>query len=418
MNDLPTTDAKARAEGRVLDQARVKALAEKLRMTEDEVERRLETWGPFLTKAKALAEKLEMSEDEVVRRLEIRAQFLAKARALALNLGLLLGTVLLFGIIVEGTLRLSGYRFVLYPEDIEFGRPDPVLLKEAFLEDDDLFWVTRDYPEKLERLARERPPLILMGDSCTHLGHYDEALARRVETRYGQPLRYGNLGVAGWSSEQGKRQMLRDVLPLAPEVVTIYYGWNDHWIGFGIEDKTIAQLKRVFSSRWSDLRMVQLASQAAVAWGARSTAFPNRVSLPDFENNLRTMVESAKLAGITPMLITAASNHRPGQEPAHLGERWLRDVSELVPLHESYVQTVRKVADETHAALCDPHIRLSTNAPPDKLDTYFLEDGIHFTPEGDEILASILFKCLEREGLMDRLIDQKPPAEAPPSVHG
>lgn len=353
----------------------------------------------------ALAEKLDMSTDEVRRRLEARARFFSRTRALGINLALLFGTVLLFGGIVEGTLRLSGYRFVLYPEDIEFGRPDPVLLKKAFLEDDELFWVTRDYYEKLEWLERERPKLILMGDSCTHLGHYDEALARRVERHTERPLRYGNLGVAGWSSEQGKRQLLRDVIPLAPEVVTIYYGWNDHWIGFGIEDKTIARLKKVFSSRWSDLRMVQLASQAAVAWGARDTAYPNRVSLADYEENLRTMVREARLVGITPMLITAASNHRVGEEPTHLGERWLREVSDLVPLHESYIEAVRKVAAETGAPLCDPHIKLRNNAPPDKLDTYFLDDGIHFTPEGDEILGSILFQCFDREGLLEQLVD-------------
>jgi hypothetical protein len=42
------------------------------------------------------------------------------------------------------------------------------------------------------------------------------------------------LAVGGWASEQGLRQFRRDVLPLHPRVVmTIYYGWNDHWIAFG-----------------------------------------------------------------------------------------------------------------------------------------------------------------------------------------
>ena len=322
--------------------------------------------------------------------------------ALAQNLGLLVATVVGFGLILELTLRLSGFTFVLYPEDIEFGRPDPVLLEKAFLEDDDLFWVTRDYPDKLARLAEERPPWILLGDSCTHLGRYDEAVARWVAERRGVPPRFGNLGVAGWSSAQGRRQLERDVVPLAPEVVTIYYGWNDHWIGFGIEDKTIAQLKRVFSSRWSGLRSVQLVSKAVVAWGARDTAYPNRVSLEDFRDNHRQMVRTARAAGIEPVLITAATSHRQGEEPEHLTQRWLRELSDLVPLHQSYVEALRQVAAEEGAVLCDPAAELD-GLPREEQRRLFLDDGIHFTPEGDARLGEIIGRCLDDAGLLDRV---------------
>ncbi len=38
-------------------------------------------------------------------------------------------TVVVLAGIIELTLRLTGFSYVLYPEEIEFGRPDPVLLK-------------------------------------------------------------------------------------------------------------------------------------------------------------------------------------------------------------------------------------------------------------------------------------------------
>jgi len=319
------------------------------------------------------------------------------------NLALLSATVFLFLVIVEVTLRLSGFSFVLYPESIEFGRPDPVMLKKTFLEDDDLFWVTKGYPEKIERLLQERPPLVFLGDSCTQFGHYDQALAWLVKTRHGANLRYANLGVAGWTSYQGKLQLVRDVMGAGPRVVTIYYGWNDHWIGFGIEDKNVTRIKKVFSSRLSGFRLVQLFTKGLVAVGTRQTAYPNRVSLEDFKENFRVMVEKARRAGIRPVLLTAPTSIVEGEEPEYLGTRWLRDVQELVPLHRSYVAGVREAAAETGAPLCDLEA-LFAALPREELVASFLEDGHHLSHEGDLRLAGFLYDCLEGEGLLERLL--------------
>lgn len=326
-----------------------------------------------------------------------------RAPALGSSLLLLLGTVVVLLLVAEGTLRLSGFSFVLYPEDIEFGRPDPVMMKAGFLDDDDLFWVTRDYPEKLARLERERPPLLLLGDSCTHLGEWDERLGELADQRLGADLALGNLAVAGWSSYQGRRQLERDAAPLSPRVVTIFFGWNDHWIGFGLEDETVAEVKRIFSSRWSRLRLVQLVTKATVVWRARETGYPNRVSLEDFADNLRAMVETARQAGAVPVLLTAPSNHVVGQEPAELTERWLREAADLVPLHQSYVEAVRAVARETGAPLCDLARRFA-DLPRSERDRLFSSDGIHFTPAGDHYLAEQVFACFERDALWPRLL--------------
>lgn len=309
------------------------------------------------------------------------------------NLGLAGGAVVFLLLALELGLRLTGFAYVLYPEEIEFGKPDPVLLATGFLEDDDLFWVTKDYPEKLARLARERPEIVFMGDSCTQFGTYDRELARLVEAREGSELRYGNVAVAGWTSHQGLRQLERDVLPLAPRVVTIYYGWNDHWIGFGIEDRNVSRIKRIFSSRWSGLRLVQLATKAVVALGTRRTAYPNRVSLADFTANLRRMAELAAEAGIRPALITAPTSIREGEEPEYLSSRWLRELSELVPLHRSYAEAVRGVAADEGVLLCDLARRFA-ELPRGELEAAFMSDGIHFTDEGSRRAAAFLYDCL------------------------
>ena len=235
------------------------------------------------------------------------------------------------------------------------------------------------------------------GDSCTHLGHYDDALAARLHQR-GIDLRYANLAVAGWSSYQGRRQLERDVVPARPDIVSIYFGWNDHWIGFGIEDKNVARVKRVFSSRWSGLRLVQLVSKAVVAWGARETAYPNRVSEEDFAANLESMIDTSRAAGIHPVLITAGTSHRRGEEPKHLTRRWLRELDDLVPLHQRYVDVVRRVASEREATLCDAAAEFES-MPRERLDRLFMQDGIHLTEAGDAFLAGLLERCVMEAGL-------------------
>ncbi len=318
-------------------------------------------------------------------------------RSLLVNLGVLAVTLLLFLAVVELGLRISGFSYVLYPEEIEFGAPDPVTLQSGFVEDGELFWVTPDYEEKLARLAGQDLDLVFMGDSCTQFGVYDEALARLVRERRGVDLVYGNLGVAGWTSYQGRRQLERDVVRLRPAVVTIYYGWNDHWIGFGLEDKNVARIKRVFSSRWSGLRLVQLMTQATVALESRDTAFPERVSLADFSANLRAMVETARAAGIEPVLLTAPTSIRRGAEPEYLTARWLRELDDLVPLHGAYAAVVREVASAEGAALCDLERRFAA-WPRKELEAAFMADGIHLTEEGSRRLGEMLYGCLEEGG--------------------
>lgn len=321
------------------------------------------------------------------------------------NGALLVTTLLVLVAVIEVTLRASGFSYVLYPEDIEFGRPDPVMLKAGFLEDNDLFWVKKSYFEELQQLTESQPSLLFLGDSCTHLGHYDEALAELAEEHLGQRLKadvdYGNLAVAGWSSYQGRRQVERDVEALGADVATIYFGWNDHWIGFGIEDKNVARVKKVFGSKLNQSRFVQLITKAMVAYGSRSTDYPNRVSIDDFRANLTTMVEELRRQGTVPVLLTAPSGHVRGQEPKALEERWLLDLEDLIPLHQSYVQAVRDVAERLDAPLCDLELEMSQR--PDRAGLW-QRDGIHLTAEGDRVAAAVIFDCLQREQLWPLIV--------------
>ena len=328
----------------------------------------------------------------------------SRRRELLARIALVAGSLVFFVCVLEVGLRFSGFSYRLVPEDIEFGQPDPMMLRIGFDEDDDVFWLPRGFRDRLAGLAEDPPRLVLLGDSVTHLGRYDSELVGLVEARRGARLDVANLGVVGWSSYQGRQLLRRDVVPLRPEVVTIFFGWNDHWTGFGVDDATVGRIRRVLASRWSRLRTVQLLTKATVVYFARRQRLPERVSREDFAANLREMAGEARAAGIDPMFLTAPSFHRPGQEPAGLAERWLRDVSDLIPIHQAYVEIVRAVAEEQRVPLCDLAAELAHLAEEEQAAA-FMDDGIHLRPPGDRVVAELLYTCLARMGWLDRLAD-------------
>lgn len=330
------------------------------------------------------------------------------ARAAASNLknGLLLASVslLITLLAIEIGLRMWGFSYRLYPEKIEFGWPNPSVMKDIYTPDDKLLWVPRGYQDTLAEIRTSHPKVIFMGDSCTEFGTYDKFFAEKAVARgLSSALPAAKVGTGGWTSYQGKQQLERDIAPLHPLVVTIYYGWNDHWIGFGIQDKEIGKLRSPLFTLLEHSRFIQLLVKAVISLGQdKKEAPPLRVSEADFRDNLRSMIATAKANGITPVLLTAPSSHQKGKEPAYLRQRHLKNLSELIPLHQRYVSIVREVAAETGAPLCDLAADFASLPPEEVSRRYFSTDGIHLTKDaggGYDHLAEFLLTCFEKHKL-------------------
>ncbi len=314
----------------------------------------------------------------------------------------LISTLLSLGL-VEVALRVIGFSYHLYPDRIEFGAPDPVAMSRDYFPDRELFWVTGDYPQKLARLRTAAPAVVFMGDSCTQFGDYPRRTMHWIEANTGSAVPFESLGTAGWSTYQGLRQFQRDVVPLRPRLVTVFYGWNDHWYGFGIEDKDVARIRSRLFTVLDSLRIIQLATKAVIARSGREhPARPLRVSLPDFRSNLRQMAVLAHKNGIPLVFLTAPSSHEQGHEPTLLKLRWIDNLADLIPLHQSYVDAVRQIASEENVFLCDL-ARDFQNLSQEERNRCFLDDGIHFTAEGNHQVAKFLFECLSQNGLVERL---------------
>lgn len=294
----------------------------------------------------------------------------------------------------EGTLRIAHFHFDLVPS-LQFGWPDAVALREAYTSDPDLVWVTRDYRERLRQARRTHPAIVFMGDSCTEFGTYP-ARVLTMQRAAGSSLATGVvLGVGGWTTEEGLEQLRRDVIPLHPNVVTLYFGWNDHWVAMGLTDPEVVRAGRL--RRLAQVsRVMQLWLRLKTNMAARRVPQPNRVPLARYEANVRSLVAEARRAGITPIVITAPSNHVQGHEPPYLARRHVRALAEVVPLHTRYVEATRAVARETGAVLCDA--AAAFDALPASRDRYFQKDGIHLTEAGDEAMAGVLAGCLSQVG--------------------
>ena len=312
----------------------------------------------------------------------------SRARALAAA-GVIAAGVLLGLAVTEIGLRLAGFEYRPFPI-VQFGWPDPKAISEGYESDPELLWVTRDYHQVLQAGHRERPAVVFMGDSCTQFGTYPSKTLAVLAVQRPQLSHGVKVGVGGWTVVQGNWQLARDVLPMHPRVVTIYYGWNDHWIALGPTDP---QLERV--RPWLQLaehfRLAQAGLKVWVGGSNRRGDKPPRVSPERYLSNLETIAHEARDAGIVPILVTAPSNHVPGREPEYLQIRHVNRLSDVVPLHAQYVDLTRQAAKEGHAVLCDAFAALK--APPDTA-TLFRNDGIHFTDAGDAVLGQVVGQCL------------------------
>ena len=306
---------------------------------------------------------------------------------------------------IEIGLRIFGSDFIVTPPRIARAS-DPIQFEASLLVDQDLLWVPHRYANILATAADQHPSIAFMGDSCTYNGRYADELRWLVAARNPSPLSFVNLGVPGWSSWSGLQQLQRDVLPMRPKAITIYFGWNDHWEHFGLEDKDAARFLR--EPPW--LRLVQLGERAVFGLRAALGSSVHRVPLADFRANLRQMVRIARDNDIIPILLTAPTSHRRGREPAYLARLgFLRDLDDLVPLHRRYVQAVQDVAAEEDAPLVDLY-RSFNQMPRQELERLFKRDGIHLTPEGYRRIAALIDRHLLQTGLYARILPGNPPA--------
>jgi lysophospholipase L1-like esterase len=321
-----------------------------------------------------------------------------------------LPTLLLFGALELG-LRLAGFQYSPTPlevrrftddpqgtvdREIRFWNRDGV---ERFVKDAHQLWVPKRSP--LERHRLEPEPGVLriatLGDSCT--AHcvstresFPELVERFLNARGGRRVEVLNAGVASYSSFQGLQRLKYAVLPYRPEILTVFFGWNDHWIT-GTPDSEVRLRSEWETSLVNVLdhsRIYQAGSWAlAKLRGTAGEGAPEkgrgivpRVGLDEYEANLREIVDVARDSGMRVLFITAPQEIRDWHNPDLLP----LSTERVVEIHARYNDVVRKVARETRAGLVDL-AALVEDQPPRSV---IARDGIHFGPAGCRFVARVV----------------------------
>ena len=211
------------------------------------------------------------------------------------------------------------------------------------------------------------------------------------------PLSSGvRLGVGGWTSAQGLAQLRRDVIPLHPKVITVYFGWNDHWRAMGLDGpgnragRTGCGCSRGTCGSRSSGCASRRASPRAIA---RAESRPGA----GLRGEPERAVQRSRARPGSDGLVTAPANH----VPVTSRRTWRsarpiprRRVAAAHPGHRRRRARPRGVA----APACADAAAAFT-ALPGPHDRYFHADGIHLTEAGDVEMARVLSGCLAQAAL-------------------
>lgn len=256
---------------------------------------------------------------------------------------------------------------------------------------------------ELPRRRSGRLRIACLGDSCTQLGTpaYPSVLGERLGRRWDCEVEVLNAGVVGYSTFQGLVRLEEEVLRYDPDVVTLYFGWNDHWSLDRLRDPELARAMRepwfgwVDSVGWS--RVVQavlwvhVELREALAGDAARTPpeeYVLRVDLASYRKNLRRLISACRAHGAVPILITAPTSIEPGTTPDHYTTRMDGEAGRLfgslAEMHEAYVEATRATAEETGTAVVDAYTAFGDG------EGLMKRDQIHLTAEGIERMAELL----------------------------
>jgi lysophospholipase L1-like esterase len=238
-------------------------------------------------------------------------------------------------------------------------------------------------------VRRERSPrtlrILYLGDSCTFLGEpvYPELVERALSERFPErTLETLNASAPGYSSLQGLRLLAR-LAAWRPDVVTVYFGWNDHWPAQGgLTDREQLALGRG----------PRILAVLRAAWAAGRSEPRPRVPIEEFEENLAAILAAVRALGALPVLLTAPSGFERGAVPerayAFFAQCYGMDraaVAAIPEVHEAYAEVVRRVARRDGAVLLDAAADFQS-APGAAL---FRDDLIHLRAPGHERLAAL-----------------------------
>lgn len=266
---------------------------------------------------------------------------------------------------------------------------------------DSFEWIPTPYPQRLEQLIAER------------------AGPRRVEVL--------NAGVPGYNSFMGVMLLRGKLRGLAPDLITVRFGWNDFLMSMGgdggeafrevenpflrfVEDLLLRTATYPYLRRLNrELKARGKPERAPTVEDIPKTWQPN-VPLDRYEKNLHRIVELGRAEGADVWLLTTPhaflTNENRGQYdkfPNTMSAKLLVKFSaipnfeKMIEIHDMYADVTRKVARDTGAKLVDMEAAYSDHASE---HLYTSTDVVHPTQLGHDLEAEVLYGELVAAGVV------------------
>jgi lysophospholipase L1-like esterase len=319
------------------------------------------------------------------------------------------GALAVLLLVPEVALRIAGFE---YRSGVRFGFPDPQTMA-SFKTDERLFWKlktpaesgsargdtagnSRGFPGPDPAIPKPADAYraLFLGDSCTFQG-YPWLAAERMRALAipeGKRAESVSMAVPGYTSFQGRRAAEAYGLEVEPDVVFVFFGWNDHWAAYReIDSKKTLSPAHGALARCAAVVLERSRLAQAAAWLSTHVVHVERpLELPrvlpdEYRANLDAIREVFAPRKIPVVFLTAPTTfYRLGVPPKLVEDHFAASAEEAIRLHRAYNAIVREVAASSGAILLD--LEAECDAAPE-LPSWFLKDGVHFSPAGREWIA-------------------------------
>jgi lysophospholipase L1-like esterase len=240
--------------------------------------------------------------------------------------------------------------------------------------------------------------VLCLGDSCTFGGlhPYPEILQTILDEHVPGRFEVLNGGVIGYTSVHGLEWFVGELDRLDPDVVTLYFGWNDMW-----REKDSA-IRAWFKNRASGEPPPRWRSYLWEACARASTFLRNRLGDSAIQvppEGYRAVLEQFAALGherhFTPVLLTAPAGFQDNRTPSWLiAKGFVAPGDSAAKLRRTYNEVVVDVAKREHLPLVDLASVFAATGDARALFERPDEDPIHPNERGYRLIAEALAAAL------------------------
>ncbi len=244
----------------------------------------------------------------------------------------------------------------------------------------------------------------LAGDNCP----YPVQLERRLNQASARRFEVVNAGVEGYNSRDALAVLEREVFRYAPDMITIYIGWNDLMkhdpgnpaasprfarLAYALYDVYLVKLWRKVMFAWARRALLPVETELSPAAAQRYAGYTPQV----FRENVARMIDDARARGVAVVLITLPSPLRPVMPPEEVKKLYFpyytQNLKTLYLVYTKYNDTIRALGREKRVPVLDLQAALEGRS-----DLFF--DTAHMECEGHGVVADELFDMLRHLGVV------------------